>query len=197
MRRGGRNSGALHPRSGRSASWRAGAGEREAEPASRERTRSTRRRSEMIGIRQMGLLALLLAALTVYRSPVRAEAPAGNTPQPGPAASAPVIDPQAERLLRETGDYLKAAQQLSFHAEITYDDLLPTGQKIELAAEYDAAVRRPDRVYTEYWGDAGGRRFWYDGKTITLYDPTLGVYGSEPAKPTIDATLEQLITVLG
>ena len=102
-------------------------------------------------------------------------APAGApAPKQGAKASVPqepTIDPQADRLLREAGDYLKAAQQLSFHAAITYDDLLPTGQKIELAADYDVAVRRPDRVYTEYWSDTGGRHFWYDGQTVTLYDP--------------------------
>jgi hypothetical protein len=107
------------------------------------------------------------------------------------------VAPEAERILRDMGAYLKSAQQLSFHADITYDDLLPTGQKIQLAASYDAAVRRPDRVYTEYWGDAGGRRFWYDGKSVTLYDPGLDAYGTEAAKPTIDATIEQLTKVLG
>jgi hypothetical protein len=109
----------------------------------------------------------------------------------------PAVAPQAEQLVRDASDYLKASQQLSFHADITFDDLLPTGQKIQLAAAYDAAVRRPDRVYTEYWGDAGSRRFWYDGKTITLYDPTLGLFASEPAKPSIDATLDYLIKEIG
>lgn len=124
--------------------------------------------------------------------PGRASAPAASQ-----KVQPPLIAAQVDRMMRDTSDYLKAAQQLSFHAEITYDDLLPTGQKIQLAASYDVAVRRPDRVYTEYWGDVGGRRFWYDGKTITLYDPTVGVYASEAAKPTIDATLEHLIKVLG
>jgi len=95
------------------------------------------------------------------------------------------------------GAYLKAAQQYSFHAEITHDDILPSGQKIQLAGVYDAAVRRPDRVYTEYSGDAAARRFWYDGKSITLYEPMLNVYATEPAKPTFDATLEDLVGVLG
>jgi hypothetical protein len=94
------------------------------------------------------------------------------------------------------GEYLKTTQQLSFHADITYDDLLPTGQKIQLGATYDAAVRRPDRIYTEYWGDSGGRRFWYDGKAITLYDPAADAYATEAAKPTIDATIEQVTKVL-
>lgn len=131
--------------------------------------------------------------------------PAAAASAPGkesaPAVSqkvqAPIIAAEVDRMMRDTSDYLKAAQQLSFHAEINHDDLLPTGQKVQLAASYDVAVRRPDRVYTEYWGDVGGRRFWYDGKTITLYDPDLGVYASEPARPTIDATLEHIIKVLG
>jgi len=109
----------------------------------------------------------------------------------------PTVSPEADRALRDMGDFLKSAQQLTFHAEITHDDLLPTGQKIQLASSYDAAVRRPDRVFTEYSGDAGDKRFWYDGKTITLYDADADAYATEPAKSTIDATLDHLITVLG
>src|SRR5689334_11753195 len=59
----------------------------------------------------------------------------------------PVVAPEADRLLRDMGDYLKATSQLSFHAAITQDDLLPTGQKLQLGATYQAAVRRPDRVF--------------------------------------------------
>lgn len=160
----------------------------------------------MIGKRQLASLALSVLALAVTHPPARAQPPVGNPPAgaqtpkshaAAPTAHGPTIDPQADRMLRDMGDYLKATQQLSFNADITFDDLLPTGQKIQLSANYDAAVRRPDRIYAEYWGDAGGRRFWYDGKTITLYDPALGVYGSEPAKPTIDATLQYVITALG
>jgi len=141
---------------------------------------------------------------------VAAEAPRGEVGQAaaaetsrdeaGPARRTPekpLVSPEADRLLRDMGEYLKDAKQLSFHAEITHDDLLPTGQKIQLSASYDAAVRRPDRVYVEYWGDGGGRRFWYDGKNVTLYEADLNLYGSEPAKPTIDATLDHLIDDLG
>jgi hypothetical protein len=109
----------------------------------------------------------------------------------------PAIAPEAGRILSAMGEYLKAAPQVSFHADITHDDLLPTGQKLQLGATYEAAVRRPDRIYTAYSGDIDERRFWYDGKTITLYDPVLDVYGSEPGKPTIDATVEHLTKVLG
>jgi hypothetical protein len=165
---------------------------------------------EPMGLRntQTVCRALLLAMCAVaIRAPSNAQSSPGGAaaapPQKGvPSAPqmtipTPAVSAQADKMLREASDYLKAAQQLSFHADVVYDDLLPTGQKLQLAAAYDVAVRRPDRVYTEYWGDGGARRFWYDGKTVTLYDPDLGVYASEPAKPTIDATLDHLIKVLG
>jgi hypothetical protein len=129
----------------------------------------TRRTKRMV----VGAVSFLVGVLATR--PASAEEP-----------QVPTIAPDAERVLRDMGEYLKTTQQLSFHADITYDDLLPTGQKIQLGATYDAAVRRPDRIYTEYWGDSGGRRFWYDGKAITLYDPAADAYATEAAKPTID-----------
>ena len=119
--------------------------------------------------------------------------PAASADEP----TAPAVAPEADRLLRDMGDYLKAAPQLSFHAEITHDDLLPTGQKLQLGATYQAAVRRPDRVFTEYVGDIDARRLWYDGKTVTLYDPLLDVYAAEPGQGTIDATVIHLTKDVG
>jgi hypothetical protein len=108
-----------------------------------------------------------------------------------------VIGPQAERLLRQMSDYLKAARQFSFRAEITYDDLLPSGQKLQLGSSEDVLVRRPDRVYAEFQGERGSKRFWYDSKTITLYDFGHNVYATDEAPSTIDGMLDHLIKDLG
>jgi hypothetical protein len=109
----------------------------------------------------------------------------------------PAVSPQARLMLHEMSAYLKAAPQLSFHADITYDDFLASGQKVELSASYDAAVRRPDRVYTEYAGEAGSRRFWYDGKSFTLYEPRRNLYATAKAASSIDAAIPQLTRELG
>jgi hypothetical protein len=108
-----------------------------------------------------------------------------------------VIGPQADRFLRQMSDYLKASKQFSFHAEIAYDDLLPSGQKLQLGASHDVLVRRPDRTYAEFQGERGGKRFWYDGKTITLYDATHDVYATEQAPSTIDGMLDHIMKVYG
>jgi hypothetical protein len=117
-----------------------------------------------------------------------AKAPATETSK-GEAPTV-VVDPRADRLLRAMGDYLKAAKGFRFHAEITFDDVQATGQKIQFGATNDISVRRPDRIYANYEGDTARRRFWYDGLTVTLYDGDHNVYATEKVPPSIDAALD-------
>ena len=108
-----------------------------------------------------------------------------------------LFDPRADRLLRAMGDYLKAAKEFSFHAEIAFDDVQASGQKIQFGATNDISVRRPDRVYVNYEGDTARKRFWYDGQTLTLYDGDHNVYATEKVPPSIDAALDYVSEQLG
>ena len=114
-----------------------------------------------------------------------------------PAAMAPIINPEADKLLREMGEYLKNAQQFSFQAEITFDDVLPSGQKIQFAATEDLAVHRPGEAYIEYRGDLGVKRFWYKGDTITLYDPGNNLYATEKVPAKFDEAIDQVMKEFG
>jgi hypothetical protein len=109
----------------------------------------------------------------------------------------PVVGPRTDKLLRAMGDYLKTAKQLSFRAEITFDDMLPSGQKIQYAASNEIAVHRPDRVYAESQSDQGNMRFWYDGKNMTLMDVGLSVYAKVPVPSVIDAAMDHLMEKYG
>ena len=93
-------------------------------------------------------------------------------------AAVPVVADQAERLLRQMGEYVGSADQFTFHADITFDHVLPSGQKLQYAASEDVALERPDRLYVEWSGDLGERKFWYDGKSVTLYDPATPFYST-------------------
>jgi hypothetical protein len=108
-----------------------------------------------------------------------------------------VIDSRTDKLLRAMGDYLKSSEQFSFHAEINFDDLISSGQKIQYAFTSDIAVHRPNRVYVERRTDLGGKRFWYDGKNMTLMDVTLGVYATEPVPDVTDAAMDYLMEKYG
>lgn len=114
-----------------------------------------------------------------------------------PTAPTPAIEPVAQRLLQEMGKYLTSAKHFSFHAEIDFDDVLPTGQKLQFGASYDVAFERPDRLYSEYRGDLGVRRFSYDGKSMTLYDPLLNAYATEQAPSSVDGLLDELAKSYG
>ena len=92
--------------------------------------------------------------------------------------SGPLIGPRAELVLKAMSDYMKTVKQFSFRGKISFDDVLPTGQKIQYSAENQVAIRRPDRVYAEMQGDTGKRRFWFDGKRATLVDGELRVYAT-------------------
>ncbi len=109
----------------------------------------------------------------------------------------PVIGSRTDKLLRAMGDYLKTARQFSFHAEITFDETLPSEQKIQYTASNDIVVRRPDRVYAESQGDQGNLRFWYDGENITLQNEGIGVYAKVPVPAVIDDALDHLMEKYG
>lgn len=112
------------------------------------------------------------------------------------AAAAPAVAEQADRLLRQMGAYIGSAGQFTFHADITFDHVLPSGQKLQFSAAEDVALQRPNRLYVEWSGDLGDRQFWYDGTSITLYDPATPFYATEAVPPDIDSMLEKLVPQL-
>lgn len=112
-------------------------------------------------------------------------------------ARPPVVNARAEALLKQMSAYLAAAKQFSFHAEITFDEMLPSGQKVQLAAFEEASVRRPDRAFVEYQSDLGSKRLWYDGKRITMYDAAENAVASTSAPKKLDAAVDQLLASNG
>lgn len=117
--------------------------------------------------------------------------------QPSSAVTeAPAVAPQADRLLKQMADYVGSAQQFTFHADIAFDHLLPSGQKLQYMASEDVALKRPDGLYVEWNGDLGQRQFWYDGKSVTLYDPATRFYGSDSAPAAMDSMLDKVQSTL-
>ena len=109
----------------------------------------------------------------------------------------PIVDPRADQLLREMGSYLADSKQFSFRADINYDEVLPTGQKVQFAAIEDVAVQRPNRAYVEYQGDNGTKRMWYDGKQLTVIDNAENVYATASVPGKLDAALDKMVDAHG
>jgi len=113
------------------------------------------------------------------------------------ASAADGVEEQADRLLREMSEYLRTAGEFTFHADITYDSVIASGEKIEYGAIADAAVRRPDRLHVEYDGDWRQSRLLLDGRTVTFHDLLVNVYAVTEVPPEIDAALDRMVEVFG
>jgi hypothetical protein len=147
-----------------------------------------------MSIRPLIACSVVIAALALAQGAPAQNRPAA--PAAAPNAPAPVIAKQADRLLKEVGGYIGSAEQFTFHADITFDHVLPSGQKLQFSAAEEVVLQRPGRLYVEWNGDLGARQFWYDGKSVTVYDPATPFYASEAAPPEIDGMLEQLVPKL-
>jgi hypothetical protein len=100
------------------------------------------------------------------------------------------IDPQAEKLLKRMSDYLAGRQQFTAKAESTLEVVLTSGQKIQFDSPATLEVSRPNKLRAHRKGDIVNQEFFYDGKTLTLYNPKENLYATTAAPPTIDETLD-------
>jgi len=110
-------------------------------------------------------------------------------PQAGHAQPAG-IDPQAEKLLRRMSDYLAARQQFTVKADATLEVVLTTGQKLQLDTLGTVSVSRPNKLRAHRQGDIANQEFFYDGKTLTLFNPKENLYATTAAPPTLEEMLD-------
>ena len=135
---------------------------------------------------------LLVVAIFVIKAGLtHAASPAPALPQPPPAAR-PSIAPQAVEIVQRACHELSNHNALTFHAEVMFDEVLQSGVKLQFAGALDYAVQRPNELVVNYESDLGGKRLWYDGKTVTLLDLSYKMYASVPASGSIDQMMDYI-----
>jgi hypothetical protein len=125
---------------------------------------------------------MALAAAFIVSSLAAAAEPAAPDNRPAAAEpAAPSSEPQAPSNLEAPGSQVdphakqvppRACAELarSDHGEITFDQVIPSQLKLQFAGASDHAVRKPDGLEVDYESDLRAKRFWYNGKTITIFD---------------------------
>lgn len=140
--------------------------------------------------------AVATAAALLIANSVWAQGTAPTAPSSTANANGPVVAEPADRMLKEMGAYIGSADQFTFHADVTFDQVIPSGQKLQFSAAQEVALKRLGGLYVEWTGDLGERRFWYNGKSVTLYDPAAGFYASASAPSDLDDMLNTLVAQL-
>lgn len=119
-------------------------------------------------------VAVLLSAALLTEIPAQAEG----------------VDPAAKQILKRMTDYLGGLKQFSVKTQTTMEDLLDSGHRVDLDVSARVFIDRANRLRAEREGDLIDQVFCYDGKTLTLFNPTDRVYATEPAPGTIEGLLD-------
>jgi len=98
---------------------------------------------------------------------------------------------RGDALLKAMSQKLAAAQNFSFHTTEFQDRFNRSGQKVQINAERDVLVRRPNGFWSKYSGDLEWE-FWYDGKMLTGVSPGKKVYIQREMPSTIDQAIDML-----
>lgn len=107
------------------------------------------------------------------------------------------VDPAAVKILQRMTDYVSKLQQFSVHTENTLEDVLDSGQRIDFDVAANVIVRRPNKLRAERIGERINQAFYYDGKSLTLYRPSEGVYATQQAPGSIEELLDYVREELG
>jgi hypothetical protein len=137
------------------------------------------------------LCGLALAMLWVGSS--AAQAPAGQTPPAAATQEAPPLEPAALDTLKGMSDLLKNAKSFTFTYRTVHEQVAQTGQIVDFFHLSKVALTRPNKLRFDVSGDVRNTILQYDGKVVTLLDPTQGFFAQLEAPATIDETLVLLM----
>ena len=105
------------------------------------------------------------------------------------ASDAPAVDPAALRILKQTTDLLDGLQTFNVTTQSTIEELHPSGHRVDHDLAASVVVKRPNKLRAARTGKFMKQSFYYDGKTLTLYNPTENVYASQAAPETVEGML--------
>jgi hypothetical protein len=103
----------------------------------------------------------------------------------------PKIEEKAETIVKRMAAVLSQAKQLSFTADVGFDVVQDSGQKIEFGETRKIVVRRPDHIrvdVTKRDGSVSG--FVFDGKQIAVFNVQDKVYATVAKPGTVDEAID-------
>ncbi len=95
------------------------------------------------------------------------------------------IDQNAMKALNQMGAYLRTLKDFQVQAEITTEDVLEDGEKLQFGSTTTLLAQFPSKLRVSIEGELKSRLFFYDGNAFTLFARRAGYYATVPAPETI------------
>jgi hypothetical protein len=102
------------------------------------------------------------------------------------------IEQEAMQALNRMGAYLRTLKDFQVTAEITTEDVLDDGQKVQYGSTTTVLAQVPSKLRVSTEGEQKSRLFLYDGKSFTLFARRVGYYATVPAPDTIGKLIDAL-----
>jgi hypothetical protein len=148
------------------------------------------------------LLALALcSAIPAMAQDAPAAAPAAAAPAE-PAAGWPkeevlrfdsAITPEARAVMERMKSALHASQRYSVSAQISRDETLSYGYKLQHNENATMLLELPNKLRVDVSGDIKNRAYYYDGSQFTIYAKDLNVYAKKPVSGNLHDFVERLL----
>lgn len=129
------------------------------------------------------LVALLLAASGGY---------AQTAPEDPAQSVANAVNPASIQALKEMGAHLQSLKRFTVSTELTGEQVLADGQKLQHSATADIDVHRPNRLRARMFSARSEREIFFNGKLATLYTPAQKYYSTVEFTGTVDGLVSKL-----
>jgi hypothetical protein len=104
----------------------------------------------------------------------------------GSGIRAQEIDSEADNILKAMSAYLGGTKAFSVNANIDFEIVTQSGQKLQLSSFATVVMQRPAKFHIQRRGVVADAELIFDGKTLTLYGKNLNVYSQTDVSGTID-----------
>lgn len=132
------------------------------------------------------ILATALAMTGCLAAPLAAQATAA------PAATEPSGMEAAKAALDRMSARLNALAAFEIDADSTTEEVFRDGEKLQFINRVKYVVSGPSQFYASVRSDRQFRRYFYDGKTVTIVAPHSGYYATAPLTGTTASIIKAL-----
>ncbi|WPU63506.1 DUF2092 domain-containing protein [Peredibacter starrii] len=102
------------------------------------------------------------------------------------------VDPEVIDRIEEMGKYLRSLKKFEVESNFTFEIATEDNQKFSYPGKLHYKVKRPNKLFAELKSDHKQRQYYYDGTSMTIYDPKSKFYGQIAAPETIDELMEEI-----
>jgi len=89
------------------------------------------------------------------------------------------------------GAYLRTLNTFEVKVDSTIEDVYDNGQKLQFLQQTRYVVGGPDKIYVANRSAAADTRYYYDGKTLSIFSPRKGFYTQAEFAGNIDTLLQK------